>query len=96
MPGSGGGGRFRGGDGIRRAVRLLASSAVVSVISDRRAIPPKGERGGEAGRRGRNRLVRGGRSVVLPAKVTLRLRRGDLLVIETPGGGGWGTPPVPG
>jgi hypothetical protein len=53
---------------------------------------PKGLEGGDDGRPGKNLLVRSGRRHPLPAKVTLELRRGDLLVIETPGGGGWGPP----
>ncbi len=89
--GSGGRGAHRGGDGIRRSLRILAPSAVVSVVSERRRHGPRGLAGGEDGRVGANALVRGGRTRDLGGKVVLDVRRGDLLVVETPGGGGWGT-----
>src|SRR5438093_1457551 len=92
IPGTGGRGQHSGGDGIRRSVRFLARRGTASILSERRALPPKGLEGGEDGRPGKNLLVRNGRRRRLPAKVTLELRRGDLLVIETPGGGGWGPP----
>ena len=93
IPGSGGAGLRRGGDGVRRSLRILAPAGVVSVISERRRHPPRGLEGGDDGRVGHNRLVRRGRAHDLPGKATLPVRRGDLLVIETPGGGGWGAPP---
>jgi N-methylhydantoinase B len=89
---SGGAGLHRGGDGVTRSLRLLAPSATVSVITERRRHAPGGLQGGGDGRPGRNLLVRGRRSRALPAKATLELRRGDLVVVETPGGGGWGPP----
>jgi N-methylhydantoinase B len=93
LGGSGGTGLHRGGDGVRRALRILAPSAVVSVISERRMHAPAGLAGGSDGRAGRNLLIRRGQERALPSKVTVRVRRGDLLVVETPGGGGWGSPP---
>ena len=92
VSGTGGAGAYRGGDGVRRAVRVLAPSAVVSILSDRRRRGPKGLSGGGDGRPGRNLLVRAGRTRELPSKVTMPVRRGDVLVIETPGGGAWGPP----
>ena len=92
IPGTGGRGQHSGGDGIRRSVRLLARKGTASILSERRALRPKGLEGGDDGRPGKNLLVRRGRRHGLPAKVTLELRLGDLLVIETPGGGGWGPP----
>lgn len=92
VPSSGGRGLHRGGDGVRRSIRILAPAGIVSVISERRRHGPKGLQGGEDGRVGRNALVRGGRTRVLPGKATLPVRRGDVLVVETPGGGGWGAP----
>jgi len=90
IDGSGGAGRFHGGDGIRRAVRVLGAGATVSVISERRRLRPHGANGGSDGRAGRNWLVHRGSRRPLPAKFTERLSRGDVIVIETPGGGGWG------
>ena len=95
LDGTGGRGEHRGGDGVRRALRILASSGVVSVLSERRRHAPKGLAGGEDGRRGRNRLVRGSRTRDLGGKAVVEVRRGDLLVMETPGGGGWGSPRDP-
>jgi N-methylhydantoinase B len=87
---SGGAGRHRGGDGIRRSVRLLEDRIAVSIISERRRIAPRGLDGGSDGRAGRNTLVRGRTIRELPAKVSFPGREDDLIVIDTPGGGGWG------
>jgi N-methylhydantoinase B len=86
--GSGGAGRHRGGDGIIRSVRVL-EPASMSLLTDRRRHAPLGSSGGEAGRPGRNLL----NGEDLPPKVTAHLRTGDVVSIETPGGGGWGPPP---
>ncbi len=89
-PGSGGGGRFRGGDGLERSLQFLAP-ATATVMSERRLHGPYGLAGGAAGQRGRNRLRRAtGEEVELPGKVTLAVQPGDVLIVETPGGGGWG------
>ena len=85
--GSGGGGRFTGGDGVVRELRVLEACRL-SLISERRSRPPAGVRGGQPGARGRN-LVNGEE---MPGKATLDLSPGDVLTIETPGGGGLGTP----
>jgi N-methylhydantoinase B len=87
--GSGGAGRYRGGDGIVREIELLTESQV-GILSDRRALGPYGLAGGSAGRRGKNSLIRGSRKIALPAKCSLHAKAGDVLRIETPGGGGWG------
>jgi len=92
IPRSGGDGRFAGGDGVRRSVRFLDREATLSILSERRTLRPRGLKGGEDGRPGRNMLIRTGRRKTLPAKVTLPLRHDDLVIIETPGGGGWGSP----
>ena len=84
--GSGGKGRFRGGDGVVRELRALEPCRL-SLLSQRRVLAPRGERGGENGVPGRN-LLNGSE---LPAFATIDLRPGDLLRIETPGGGGYGT-----
>ncbi len=83
--GSGGEGRRRGGDGVLRELRVLEPCRL-SIISERRTHAPQGRRGGEDGAAGRN-AVNGG---PLPAKVTRDLRAGDVIRIETPGGGGLG------
>lgn len=90
--GSGGAGRYRGGDGLCREIEMLAP-ARVTLLSDRRTFPPYGLAGGEPGQLGRNRLRRGSRTIALPGKTSVDLRAGDILVIETPGGGGYGPPP---
>jgi N-methylhydantoinase B/oxoprolinase/acetone carboxylase alpha subunit len=89
--GSGGAGRFRGGDGLIREYEALAETTV-TVLSDRRRRAPYGAAGGRPGAAGRNVLIRGGREEELPGKIELRLRPGDRLRIETPGGGGYGPP----
>jgi N-methylhydantoinase B len=83
--GSGGSGRHRGGDGVVRELRVLEECRL-SILSERRAHVPRGERGGAAGAPGRN-LVNGEQAA---AKVTRALGAGDVVTIETPGGGGWG------
>jgi N-methylhydantoinase B len=82
---SGGGGAYRGGDGVVRELRPLEDCRL-SILSERRLRAPRGAAGGEDGARGSNRL--NGRA--LPPKVTTELRAGDVLTIETPGGGGHG------
>jgi len=84
--GSGGEGPTRGGDGVVRELRVLEPCRV-SIISERRMHAPQGEGGGGAGAPGRNSLNGG----ELPAKATRDLAAGDLVRIETPGGGGHGT-----
>jgi N-methylhydantoinase B len=85
--GSGGAGRFRGGDGVVREVEALAELRY-SLIAERRRHAPPGADGGEPGARGRS-LLNGEQ---LPPKATGTLRPGDRLRIETPGGGGHGRP----
>jgi N-methylhydantoinase B len=83
--GSGGGGCHPGGDGLRREFQFLAPTEV-SLLTERRRHRPWGLAGGGDGAPGENRL--GGRR--LPAKTSFRAAAGERLVIETPGGGGWG------
>ncbi len=89
--GSGGAGRWRGGDGVVRAYAFDAP-ATVTLMTERRALAPWGLAGGSPGAMGRNLLVRDGVERVLPAKCTVEVRAGDVVVVETPGGGGWGAP----
>jgi N-methylhydantoinase B len=90
--GSGGRGRYRGGDGIRRSLRVLAERATVSLLTERRRHRPWGLAGGEPGLAGRNAVVRGGEERELAPKTTFDVTRGDVIVVETPGGGGFGEP----
>src|SRR5438270_9000677 len=85
--GSGGAGRHRGGDGVVRELEALEPCRV-SIIAERRAHAPAGARGGLPGSPGRN-LLNGS---PLPAKVTVDVSVGDVITIETPGGGGFGAP----
>jgi len=87
--GSGGGGLHRGGDGIVREYEFLVP-AEVTLLSDRRVRGPYGIGGGKPGKPGRNVLTRGGRTTAIPAKSRFDVQPGDVLRIETPGGGGWG------
>ena len=89
--GSGGAGRWRGGEGIVREYEALTEMDV-TVLSDRRVGAPYGVEGGVAGGRGRNTLIRIGVETPLPGKVRLTLSAGDRLRIESPGGGGFGEP----
>jgi 5-oxoprolinase (ATP-hydrolysing) len=90
--GSGGEGRFRGGDGVVREIRFLAPMSL-SILSQHRREGPYGLEGGTAGRPGRQRLLRAGGGVEeLEAIDGREVEPGDRLVLETPGGGGWGRP----
>ena len=91
--GSGGAGRWPGGDGIERDLEMLEDTTV-SVISERRHSRPWGLAGGDPGAPGENWLLPGGdecRAERLLDKCTVRLRAGDVLRMLTPGGGGWGS-----
>ncbi len=87
---SGGAGAHRGGDGIIRELRL-ESDAEVTLLSERRSTAPYGLFGGSPGKKGKNSVTQNGQSADLPGKFHLKLKSGDRLRIETPGGGGYGT-----
>ncbi len=90
--GSGGAGRWRGGDGVMRRIRFL-EPMTAAILSSSREVAPFGLAGGGAGALGRNRLIRAdGRELELGGSVELELAAGEALVIETPGGGGYGSP----
>jgi N-methylhydantoinase B len=84
--GSGGKGRHRGGDGVVRSLRALEAMRL-SLLTERRRHAPRGAAGGADGAPGRN--LRNGAE--LPAKVTVELEAGDVITIETPGGGAFGS-----
>jgi N-methylhydantoinase B len=88
--GSGGAGSHRGGDGVVRELRVLEPCRL-SIVSERRRHAPQGRNGGAPGAPGRNLL----NGQALPAKVTRALEPGDVVRIETPGGGGYGSPGLP-
>jgi N-methylhydantoinase B len=89
--GSGGEGHFRGGDGIRRAFEFLAP-AMVTLNSERRVHGPYGLRGGRPGKTGVHRAILGGVETIVGGKAMIQVQPSDRLIIETPGGGGWGSP----
>jgi 5-oxoprolinase (ATP-hydrolysing) len=90
--GSGGAGRWRGGDGAVRTLRFLAPMEL-TMLSERRRQGPFGLQGGEPGAAGRNTLIRAdGERTELPGAFRAQVQPGDRLVVETPGGGGFGCP----
>jgi N-methylhydantoinase B/oxoprolinase/acetone carboxylase alpha subunit len=88
---SGGAGKWRGGDGIVREYEMLTETSV-TVLSDRRRGVPYGAQGGSPGRAGVNTVIGPTGERQIGGKATLTLMAGDRLRIETPGGGGFGTP----
>jgi len=92
-PDSGGPGEWRGGCGIERIWVLTSARATLSILAERNKIRPWGLHGGRPGALGEYLLRRADGSISrLPSKCTVPLRRGDALVIRTPGGGGFGDP----
>jgi N-methylhydantoinase B len=90
--GSGGRGKWRGGDGVIREFKFL-TRAQLTLLSDRRRFSPYGLHGGEPGSAGLNILQRtDGKEEHPPSKFTGFVQPGDVLSIQTPGGGGWGKP----
>jgi len=86
---SGGSGKFIGGNGIVREYKFLKDMSV-SLLTERRKHPPWGLFGGRDGKTGENILIRKGKKIKLDAKLNLEIRKGDILRIMTPGGGGYG------
>jgi len=89
--GSGGRGKHRGGDGVIREYEFL-THAQVTILSDRRLRGPYGLLGGESGKPGKNLLLHGRRMTNIPGKARFEVEPGDVLRIESPGGGGYGKP----
>jgi len=86
---SGGKGHYCGGNGVARRFKFLKRS-VVSILSERRNFPPYGLNGAENGGCGKNQLIRtDGKSIALGGKVKLGVKPGEMISIETPGGGGY-------
>jgi N-methylhydantoinase B len=90
--GSGGAGKFRGGDGLVREIEVLGDSQI-TLLADRRKRGPYGLQGGEDGMPGKTTLARrDGGEEELPGKCSISARAGDAIRIESPSGGGWGKP----
>jgi 5-oxoprolinase (ATP-hydrolysing) len=90
--GSGGAGKWRGGDGAVRRVRFL-EPMTAAILSGHRRVPPYGMAGGRSGAVGRNSVRRAdGKSTALGGSDKTEMNAGDVFIIETPGGGGFGTP----
>jgi 5-oxoprolinase (ATP-hydrolysing) len=90
--GSGGKGRQHGGDGVVRHIRFR-TPMTAAILSSRRRVPPFGLQGGDPGQLGRNQVRRvSGAVQQLSATETVAMTPGDVFVIETPGGGGFGKP----
>ncbi|MEY2834231.1 MAG: hypothetical protein RLZZ574_3491, partial [Cyanobacteriota bacterium] len=88
--GSQGKGEYSGGNGVVRKVRFLAPMTA-GILSSHRVVPPFGLNGGEAGKVGKNYVIRQDRTVeVLNSTATVEMQPGDTFAIKTPGGGGWG------
>jgi N-methylhydantoinase B len=91
-PNSGGVGKYRGGDGIVREIEVL-TDVEVTLLADRRSRGPWGLSGGGDGAVGKTTIVReNGSTHELPGKFNARMRKGERIRIESPGGGGWGRP----
>ena len=90
---SGGAGRWRGGAGLERSWKLLAPSATLSVLAERTQTSPWGLYNGKPGARGEYHIIKGnGKRVRLNSKCTVRMEKNDVLMVRTPGGGGYGDP----
>jgi N-methylhydantoinase B len=89
--GSGGAGKYRGGDGLEREL-VFETPTEVTLLTDRRRHPPYGLQGGHPGLPGENLLIRDGVERALPGKVRFTAAPGDHLRVSSPGGGGWGKP----
>jgi N-methylhydantoinase B len=91
-PGTGGCGKHRGGDGIVREIEVL-TDAEVTLLAERRTRGPWGLHGGESGAAGKAFVLRNNGTIEkLPGKFNVRLKQGERIRIESPGGGGWGRP----
>lgn len=89
--GSGGAGKWRGGDGSIRKLKFIAP-VQAAILSNHRRIAPFGMNGGESAKTGTNTVIRNdGKTEKLSATATMNLATGDVIIIETPGGGGFGT-----
>lgn len=92
---SGGPGEYRGGLGIIRSFKILGEQATLSLACERVKVRPWGVKGGMPGETGKHYVIKAnGSRIELSGKDTIELKKGDIVVIETPGGGGYGNPKV--
>jgi len=87
---TGGKGRHRGGLGFYRSYRVLKDGVKFAIYADRFRIPPSGLAGGEDGTTGSCEIQRGDERIQVRSKDSVKLLKGDLLVLKTGGGGGYG------
>jgi N-methylhydantoinase B len=89
--GSGGAGAHRGGDGLHREYRILVDDVSLTSMFERAVVPPYGLQGGEPGALFQVEVVRAsGEAFRLPGKANVRLAKGDRVIVDTCGGGGYG------
>ncbi len=88
---SGGSGSFWGSNGVVKQYQIMCD-AEVTIISERRIKSPYGLNGGKSGKKGNNCLIKkaNGKEIQLEGKCSIEVKKGDIIIIETPGGGGWG------
>jgi len=90
---SGGPGKWRGGVGLERSWMLLAPSATLSVLAERTETSPWGLYGGKPGAKGEYYIIKpNGKRIKLKSKCTVKIEKGDIFLVKTPGGGGYGNP----
>ncbi|MBT5895018.1 MAG: hydantoinase B/oxoprolinase family protein [Rhodospirillaceae bacterium] len=92
LPDSGGAGRYRGGLGFQRRYQILGDNVTFATYSDRFRLAPEGLFGGADGARASTQVLRGDKVINLPSKISYPLEKGDILVIRTGGGAGYGEP----
>ncbi|HXP92763.1 MAG TPA: hydantoinase B/oxoprolinase family protein [Candidatus Binatia bacterium] len=92
VPGTGGGGRYRGGCGLVREIELVDGDATFVLLCERHTLHPPGAQGGKPGGSGRNVHAKDGIEYKIAGKATLRVCEGERIATYTPGGGGYGDP----
>ncbi|MGA3038267.1 MAG: hydantoinase B/oxoprolinase family protein [Vulcanimicrobiaceae bacterium] len=88
--GTGGAGKYRGGFGLVRSWKMLEGSGRASLIAEHHTFGPGGLRGGADGAPGAHYIVRNGERKKLPGKINIPMSAGDEIIVQSPGGGGWG------
>lgn len=91
LRGTGGKGAHTGGDGLRRVYRARVDGLTLTTMCERMVVPPYGLEGGEPGAPYRITLARGDEEIALAGKTNLRIDKGDRVIVDSSGGGGYGT-----